>query len=46
MPDARNIEGGIRDEHNLAGSGCTPISIGGMRDSFGIDCGMWDLNSK
>ena len=34
------------DENNLAGSGCTPISIGGMRDSFGIDCGMWDLNSK
>ena len=45
MGDTRNFEGGIRDENNLAGSGCT-ILIGGMRDSFEIDDGMWDLNSK
>ena len=47
----RNIEGGIRDESIFCGGGGggdrnALISIGGMRDSFEIDNGMRDLNSK
>ena len=38
--------GGTQDENILAGSGCTDFNIDGMPDSFEIDGGMWDLNSK
>ena len=45
MKDTRNIERGIRDENSLTGSGCAHFNWWDG-DSFEIDSGMRDLNSK
>ena len=45
MNDTRNIESGIRDENSLTGSGCAHFNWWDG-DSFEIDSGMRDLNSK
>ena len=45
MWDMRNTEGGMRDEIAWRDWDAL-ISIGGMRDSFEIDGGIWDLNSE
>ena len=41
----RNTDSGMRDEISWRDQDAL-ISIGGMQDSFGIDGGIWDLNSE
>ena len=46
MRDTRNNEGEIPGEKISWRDRDALLSIGGMRDSFEIDSGMQDLNSK